>query len=263
MHLFSIINPSEIIDIIASKRAELRQKSLPVNKLEICCEKIISEVEDVKCYLKMEIEKSDKIKSYNLEYLGCTLLSGDVIYLYRFNRQKEGKSGYYFTRSSRKGENVRWIYFNCWERKTRIFSGERHYSFLDSDLTYEDLVSTPGDFRHDLQTQSKTNFCIETFPVSNKIAEEVGFTLKKITLSKKEIKPQKIEYYNQVGSRKKILNISSLNKVNSHLYVPERFKISRMHKSNKSSTEVFLQDIKINTGLKKEDFFEGGLPKNN
>lgn len=105
-----------------------------------------------------------------------------------------------------------WIYLPALKKTRRIVSNEKGKSFMSSEFSNADMTTgSNADFaiRHMPGSGNNGTWLIESKPVSDKIADEYGFSRKITTLDKNDLKIKKIDFYNFDNKHFKTIEIKA------------------------------------------------------
>jgi hypothetical protein len=147
-----------------------------------------------------------------------------------------------------------WIYLPALKRTRRIVTSEKGKSFMSSEFTNADMSSpTLSDFEHRHLDKSGTNnqWIIESIPVSEKKADEYGYSRKVSYISMDQNQVSKMEFYNFDNALFKIIEIKSVFPLDDGKYLVKDMVANNLITSRRS--EILFSNI--NEGVKVDDTF--------
>ncbi|MFC1555448.1 outer membrane lipoprotein-sorting protein [candidate division KSB1 bacterium] len=146
-----------------------------------------------------------------------------------------------------------WLYLPAFGKERRIASHQVKGSFMGSDFTYEDMGDRDlKDYTYKVLKEEslddKACWVIESIPNDGVVTDYS----KIVSWVRKDADtPAKEEFYDKRGNLKKVKNVEVIN-------IEEFWLLSTLVMENLKSehkTEIYMNDIEINTGL-KESLFE-------
>lgn len=153
----------------------------------------------------------------------------------------------------------RWLYMPGLDLVKRIAASDKRTSFAGSDFLYEDISGRNiKEDNHSLIETTKDFYILKSVPKEN---GRVEFSYYKSYIDKKTFLPLKIEYFKKAAKPYRIIkalkieNIKSL-KNNKEIIYPTITLSMAKDLENKSSSEMKLNKIKYNTGIKDDLFSE-------
>ena len=170
-----------------------------------------------------------------------------------FDNPKDVKGTVFLTHSHKSGDDDQWLYLPALKRVKRISSSNKSGPFMGSEFAYEDLASQEVEkYTYNYLRKESCGdllcYVIEYVPVDKKS----GYSKQIVWLDTKELRSQKIDYYDKKKSLLKTLTFS-----NYHLYLDKHWRPHTMHmvnKQNKKQTILAWSDFKFKTGLREMDF---------
>ncbi|MDZ7859192.1 MAG: outer membrane lipoprotein-sorting protein [Candidatus Krumholzibacteriota bacterium] len=151
-------------------------------------------------------------------------------------------------------DDDQWIYLPALKRVKRISSDSKSDYFMGSDFTYDDLGDRhPSEDTHKLLRQEKVDG--EDCYVVESIPKEEGYMYSR-TLTwviKEKWVGLKKEFYDEDGEHLKTLSVKKYEKIKDYWIITN----SQMQNVQKDHvTNMLLEDLKIDTGLKDNLFTE-------
>lgn len=147
-----------------------------------------------------------------------------------------------------------WIYLPALKKTRRIVSSEKGKSFMSSEFSNADM-STPAinDFRNRHLENSGNNgqWVIESVPVSDKIADEYGYSKKISYVDADKFQFKKMEFYNFDNKLFKVIEITSTIPLSGGRYFVKDMTAANLLTGRKS--RIFFTDV--NEGVKVDDSF--------
>jgi outer membrane lipoprotein-sorting protein len=157
------------------------------------------------------------------------------------------------------GDDDVWVYLPALKKSRRIASSEKSSSFMGTEFSYADILSPKvEDYTHKLLRSEKYNgidcFVVESIPISKKVEEETGYSRKVSWIRKDNFVENKVEYFDMTNTLLKTLiadDIAELDKKNHKWMVLKR---EMTNHQSKRRTLMEMQDVKVNTGIKDDQF---------
>jgi outer membrane lipoprotein-sorting protein len=153
-----------------------------------------------------------------------------------------------------------WIYLPALKRVKRIASKNKSGPFLGSEFAFEDLSSFEVekfkfDYLGDEQLNGQSMFMISMHPID----PHSGYTKTVAWVDNKHYRVHKIDFYGRRDTLSKTLTISDYK-----LYKDKYWRADKQnminHKSGKS-TDIKIENLKFDVGLKDSDFNENRLKR--
>jgi hypothetical protein len=145
-----------------------------------------------------------------------------------------------------------WIYLPALKKTRRIVTSEKGKSFMSSEFSNADMSSpTLPDFinRH-IEASGKDNqWIIESTPVSEKTADEYGYSKKVSYISMDKFQIEKMEFYNFDNELFKIIEIKSIYPLPDGKFIVNKMVADNVLTSRKS--EIVMNNI--SEGVKIDD----------
>lgn len=153
-----------------------------------------------------------------------------------------------------------WIYLPALKRIKRIASKKKSGSFMGSEFSYEDLSSfeiAKYDFKYlrDEELDGKKCFVVESYPKD----EYSGYTRLVSWIDQDEYRSYKVEFYDRKQSLLKTMTVQEYLQLDGKFWRPVK-SLMENHQTGKS-TELRWNNIRLNTGLKDEDFSQNNLKR--
>lgn len=157
-----------------------------------------------------------------------------------------------------------WIFMPALRKTRRIVSGEKNQSFMGSEFSNADLAApNTDDFNYKVTGSEIVDgvecWEIETLPVNEETADELGISKKLTWIGKKDNMNRKTEYYDQDGELIKIMTSSDIRKVTEGKFMAAFMQMENVQNGRKS---VFsMGEIKYNPKVSDEYFTVTWLEK--
>jgi outer membrane lipoprotein-sorting protein len=150
------------------------------------------------------------------------------------------------------GDEAQWIYLPSSGQVRRVVTGKTKAGLLGSEISPEDLNSNAiRGARAKLIPSKSSSWVVEVVPPKGTSSYSKAVS----HIDKKNYLPSKIEYY--VGKKiKKTVEFKDYKKFGN---VFRAQKIEVKNHFNGRRTEVRLSQIKVNSGLKEDDFTQAAL----
>ncbi|HKL66666.1 MAG TPA: outer membrane lipoprotein-sorting protein, partial [Bacteroidales bacterium] len=151
------------------------------------------------------------------------------------------------------GQDDMWIYLPALKRSRRIVSSEKGKSFMGSEFTNADMSSPPvNDFKHRLIDETDKNYIIESIPVSDKKADEYGYSRKVSIINRTNFIVNKMDFYNSFDELFKTILIKDVKSIEDSGYIITHMTAENF--SNDRSSEIVMKDIRTGTAIRDELF---------
>ncbi len=154
-----------------------------------------------------------------------------------------------------------WLYLPSVRKTRRIAASKRNGSFVASEFTYEDMVPSEVDeftYRYIGEEpcgDAESCHRVERVPVD----KDAGYKRQEVLWDTEEFRPYQIEYFNKRDELEKTLASSDFRLYKEKFWRPH-YQEMKNHQTGKS-TELYLNNIEFETGLKKRDFNAQRLDK--
>ncbi len=152
--------------------------------------------------------------------------------------------------------NENYLYLPALGRPRRLSSEERGGSFMGSDFTYEDLSPNIEDYNHQLlgteELEGVEVYLIESTPLSEKVAGEVGFARKVSWIRTDYLTLVQAETRDSSDKVLKRLKVLETRRIDDELWMPVHLEVETLEKG--SRTILKYKEIDLNTGL-DDSFF--------
>jgi outer membrane lipoprotein-sorting protein len=157
------------------------------------------------------------------------------------------------------GDDDVWIYLPALKKSRRIASSEKSSSFMGTEFSYADILTAKiEDYTYKMLRSEQLNgvdcFVVESIPVSSKIEDETGYSKKISWIRKDNYVEQKIEYFDKVIEHIKTLITDNINEVDPAAHKWMVLKREMINHQTKRKTLMEVNDVKVNTGLKDNQF---------
>lgn len=157
------------------------------------------------------------------------------------------------THTVKDGDNLQWLYLPSLRRVKRISSSNQSGPFVGSEFAYEDMVTHVLDkyeYKY-LKTEIFNNLSCDVIEEKPKNSKS-GYSKQIVWLDEKELRIQKVDFYDKKNEKFKTLITDGYTKFNSKFWRPAKSKMTN-HQTGKS-TLINWKNYKFSTGLKKSDF---------
>lgn len=218
--------------------------------------RILDTVSDMEADMEMNIIRGDRVRNRELIMHSLRKDDGTEMSMMRFTAPSDVQGSGFLTISYSEGQEENWIYLPALGRERRIVSDERGGNFMGSDFTIEDISQTLDDYDHKLleilSESDKEIYIVETTPLNEKIAEQVGFSRRLSYIDKDREHIIKSETFNDNGEMIKLLEIIETVEISDGVYIPAKLVMNDLETGGK--TELIYDNIEINIGLSSNDF---------
>lgn len=151
------------------------------------------------------------------------------------------------------GQDDMWIYLPALKRSRRIVSSEKGKSFMGSEFTNADMSSPPvNDFKHRIIDETDKNYIIESIPVSDKKADEYGYSRKVSIINRTNFLVNKMDFYNSFDELFKTILIKDVKAVEESGYIISHMTAENF--INGRTSEIVIEDIRTGTGINDQLF---------
>jgi hypothetical protein len=168
-----------------------------------------------------------------------------------FIKPKDIKGTKLLTWTSKKESNKQWLFLPKFKRVKKINSKNQSGSFMGSEFSYEDIGGQViSKYTYKLLSEDKTNWEVESIP--NK---KSGYSKMITTISKIDLSPIKVKYFDRRGE---LLKESTLSNFNSYTAGKKKFsiadKIIMLNMQTKKKSIIEWTSRKLGAKLKDRDF---------
>lgn len=157
-----------------------------------------------------------------------------------------------------KGADEIYLYMPAFKTTKRISGAAKNDKFAGSDFTYKDieLVYKVSDKNYNatLTKEDEKNYYLHITHND----KELDFKELNMTIDKKLKIPVYIEFYNWQGEKYKIIDFSEIKNIKGY-NVPT--KVIANNLSNKSKTEIIMEDVKFDVGIPEKFFSPATISK--
>lgn len=212
---------------------------------------------DMTAIMKMDlIDKKGNVRSRTVK----THRLGDDKQIMWFLLPADVKGSSFLRISHEDRDDDMWIYLPAFSKVRRIASHAKKGNFMGSDFSYEDLGDRKlNDYNYNLIKEEeiindKPCWVIESIPgkgVTTDYAKIVSW------IWKDDFFPIKEEFYDKKGNLKKIKRVQT-QRVDKY-WVPQRILMEDIKSNHK--TELFFDQINVDTGLKEEIFHQNYMTR--
>ena len=205
-------------------------------------------------------DKKGKVRSKKFSYRKIGSL-GESKTLIRFTDPAEVRGVGLLSINEGGTADRQWMYTPAIQRVRRIAAQERRQRFLGTDFTNEDMAERVlDDYSYKLLGEGeivdgRKTWKIEARPVS---ADKSQYAYVYIWVPQDVPYTVLAEMYDKDGQRRRILKASSLEKI-SGIWIARRLDMSTP--ADQTKTNLVIDEIKFNTGLKEEMFSRQALER--
>ncbi len=150
------------------------------------------------------------------------------------------------------------LYLPALRRTRRIVSSQKSHSFVNSDLSYEDMERHPvEDYSYTMEGDSTINsvVCYTITSRPNKGVES-QYSMVKSHIAKDSFVPLLIEFFDQKGRMVKQYKVMKLDKI-QNIWTETTIMVETLEKSHK--TYLNIQKIDYNTNIKRAELSQQAL----
>ena len=150
-------------------------------------------------------------------------------------------------------DNDTWLFLPAMGRSRRISGGSRKNSFVNSDLTYEDMENVDlanNNFKllKSEEYDGEPCYVVESTPADKKTAKESGYSKKVSWISQKTFLPRKVELYDKKERLAKVSKLDDIREIpGTEKLRPFRWEMENVLKRTKTILEY--TEIKVDTGI--------------
>ena len=220
--------------------------------------------QDTTSQMKMKLRNAqgeESIREFHSKTLEVLDDGDKSIFIFEHPRDVSGTAVLTFTHKH--GPDDQWLYLPALKRVKRISSDNKSGSFVGSEFAYEDLSSQEVEkytykWIQDAPCPGKeeiTCFNSEDYPVD----KSSGYTKRVLWIDYDEFRVWKIEFYDRKESLLKTLVFSDYK-----LYLDKYWRSHFLHMLNHTTakeTEIIIENIKFQSGLKDSDFNRQALKR--
>lgn len=170
-----------------------------------------------------------------------------------FQTPKDIEGTALLTHTLKDDDNLQWLYLPAVRRVKRISSSNQSGPFVGSEFAYEDMVTHvlgKYDYKY-LRTEPFNKLSCDVIEEKPKNLKS-GYSKQVVWLDEKELRIQKVEFYDKKNEKFKTLLISDYKKFKNKFWRPATSKMEN-HQTGKS-TLINWKNYKFKTGLKASDF---------
>ncbi len=151
-------------------------------------------------------------------------------------------------------DDDQWIFLPALNKVKRISSDSKSDYFMGSDFTYDDLGDRhPTEDSHKLIREEKLNgedcYVVESTPIDKDYmySKTITWVIKGKSIGLKK------EFYDEDGEHLKTLTVEKYEDIKGYLIITH----SKMHNvQNGHTTDMLLEDLKVDSGIKDDQFTE-------
>jgi uncharacterized protein len=154
-------------------------------------------------------------------------------------------------------DSDQWMYSPASKQTRRIQSSKRNSSFMDSELSYEDM-GTSSDAKFESKSLGEKSEGGKTYTlVENTPKGESSYGKIVIWVEKSNFLVGKMEYFDKAMKPLKVSTFSDYKKFEGGVWRAQKVSVSNLQ--NKRGTELELSGLKLNKGLDDGEFTESAL----
>lgn len=179
-----------------------------------------------------------------------------------FEEPKDVQGTAFLSYSHITGPDDQWIYLPALKRVKRIASRTKSGSFMGSEFSYEDLASfevAKYDFNYLRDEVCGEHNChvLEAYPKD----DYSGYSKLVFWTEDQDYRIQKVYFYDKKSALLKIMEVKGYQLVDDKHWRPTHSVMSNQQTGN--VTELYWQNIRLNTGLTDSDFSQNNLKRSN
>lgn len=158
---------------------------------------------------------------------------------------------------AKKGEDdEQWLYLPSTKRLKRISGSSRTSSFRGSEFTFEDLSDqNPDSYRFEKVGEEACGqlqcYVVDRFPGNGL---ESSYSKTRMWIDTTHFRPMKADFFDSAGKPLKSMQAYDYNQFDDQFWNPAR--VTMTNQQTGKATELVSLDLKINTGLKANEFTE-------
>jgi len=177
-----------------------------------------------------------------------------------FDTPKDVKGTAFLTFSHSHKPDEQWLYLPSLKRVKRISSRNKSGPFMGSEFAFEDLSSQEVDkysykYMQDENINGIDCYVIERIPTY----KNSGYKRLITWINKKDLRPEKIVFYDRKNSKLKTLTFTQYKKYLERYWRADHMLMEN-HVTGKSTT-LSWKSYKFKTGLKSKDFSRNSLKR--
>lgn len=154
-------------------------------------------------------------------------------------------------------ESDQWLYLPSSKQTRRILSSKKNSSFMDSELSYEDM-GTSSDAQFESKVLKQDTIEGRKFSVvENTPRGESSYGKVLVWIDLSTYLVGKMEYYDKSMKLLKITNFSGYKQFDKGVWRAQKVSVTNVQ--NKRGTVLELSGLALNKGLEDEEFTEGAL----
>lgn len=167
---------------------------------------------------------------------------------------KDVKGTALLTHTDAKGENEQWLYMPALKRVKRIASSGRSGPFMGSEFSFEDFsAQLPEKYKFLwLRNEACGSWTCEVVERRPKDAAESSYSKAVVWLDQKELRMQKVEFYDAQGALIKTLTASDYQQYEKKHW--RAGKLVMLNARTHAETELSWNKIRFGAGLSERDF---------
>lgn len=177
-----------------------------------------------------------------------------------FNKPRDVKGTAFLSFSHVFEPDDQWLYLPALKRVKRIASRNKSGPFMGSEFSFEDLSSFEVEkytykYLRDEQLNGEDCFVVESYPVD----KFSGYTRQIVWMDKMHYRAQKVEYYDRKASLLKIQTFANYTQYLDKFWRP--LTLNMVNQQNGKSTQITINNLAFNVGLKDADFNQNTLKR--
>ncbi len=184
--------------------------------------------------------------------------------LIRFLAPREVESTALLTWERKNGADDQWLYLPATRKPKRIAASGKKNRFMGTDFTYEDL--RPESISVNTYTLAGAEgvdgqecFVVDSVPASERLADDSGYSKRKLWVRKDNFSIVKREYYDKAGKLEKIEVSRKLVNVKGTAWRADEVEMRDVQ--NGTRTTIVVERRKVEQGLKDDFFTEAELTR--
>ena len=155
-----------------------------------------------------------------------------------------------------------WLFLPALERTRRITSSGRSGSFVGSEFAYEDMVDQgPEKFQNVYNSLGSCPGGGQCHILDRVPVDDSGYSLQRAWLDTRNLRTQKVEYFDRNGKHVKTLRISGHKRFEGKYWRAQKMVMTNL--VTQKSTELFWSEFVFDQGLPATRFTVNALPRVN
>jgi len=206
------------------------------------------------------INKKGKKRERTLEIKRKTFEDGESKSVAYFLAPKDIRGTAFLVWEHKKRANDQFIYLPTMKALRRIASSQKNQSFFGSDFSYADMETQDiDDSVHKMLPQQemdgKSYWVIESIP---KPKSDSAYSKRVSWVEKKELIPEKVEFYDKKGRLLKTMKVNRTGLVGKEV-LPLDFTMENVQKKHK--TEIVSNEVKVDQDIPDKEFTKRAIQR--